>query len=154
MAEYGAAATTAAAGATTAAAGATTAAAGATTGAAGATTAAAGATTAAAGATTGAAVASTVAAAVGAQTTIYISLSGTQADYTAEKMTSVQSDIATLAGVTPGEVQCSVMAGSVIVAATMPAAAATQFMAKSAAGEVTTIGFEQVSSFGLGCPAH
>ena len=131
-----AAASTTAANGTTAAAGSTTV--NGTTVAAGSTATANGAT--AAGGTTASATA-----------TVQLTMTGALADYTAAKIDSIRSDLATLANVSQSAISLNVAAGSVIVLATMPAAAAADVVAKYNTKQLATLGFEQVRNLAGVC---
>ena len=114
----------------------------------------AGATTAVAGATVTTAVPSSTSAAAGATTAtaiLKLTMAGALSDFDATKLGSIKSDLATAVQISPSAISLSVAAGSVMVLATMPAAAAADAVAKFSAGTLTTLGAQQVRKEVVAC---
>jgi hypothetical protein len=81
--------------------------------------------------------------------TVQLRMVGTLADYTAAKLEAIKSDLAQMLRISPYMFRLSVEAAlppatGVDVSATMPDAAAADFMAKYAREQLTTLGSTQV----------
>ena len=81
--------------------------------------------------------------------TVQLRMVGTLADYTAAKLDAIKSDLGEMLRVSPYTFRLSVEAAvppatGVDVSATMPDAAAADFMAKYARGQLSTLGSTQV----------
>ena len=81
--------------------------------------------------------------------TVQLRMAGTLADYTAAQLDAIKSDLAQMLRISPYTFSLSVEAAvppatGVDVSATMPDAAAADFMAKYARGQLTILGSTQV----------
>ena len=81
--------------------------------------------------------------------TVQLRMVGTLADYTAAKLDAIKSDLGEMLRISPYTFRLSVEAAvppatGVDVSATMPDAAAADFMAKYARGQLTILGSTQV----------
>ena len=97
------------------------------------------------------AVAGSAATTVTATATLKLTMAGALSDFDATKLGSIKSDLATAVQISPSAISLSVAAGSVMVLATMPAAAAADVVAKFSAGTLTTLGAQQVRKEVVAC---
>ena len=89
--------------------------------------------------------------------TVQLRMVGTLADYTAAKLDAIKSDLAQMLRISPYTFSLSVEAAvppatGVDVSATMPDAAAADFMAKYARGQLTILGSTQVPDVSMCLP--
>ena len=89
--------------------------------------------------------------------TVKLRMVGTLADYTAAKLDAIKSDLAQMLRISPDMFWLSVEAAvppatGVDVSATMPDAAAADFMAKYARGQLTILGSTQVPDVSMCLP--